>query len=167
MQPFLEKKWPFCPKIKKTLSWAVFQEVLIVAPPFLDICLDIYGASINQKISFDWDIILENIAFYAKNAFLKHTFSLSWTKHSPSSIFHKLKHWYHCTDLWIILCFSSTTLFLIKLIFFCENFKHFVINCFSRSLLCSSFISAYLALQYLEFGLSTKIFSIVSFLKKI
>ncbi len=68
--PFFEKKWPFCPKIK-TLSWAVFREALIVAPPFLDMCLDIYGAWMNQKISFDWDIILENIAFFAKNGFLK------------------------------------------------------------------------------------------------
>ncbi len=34
-------------------------------------CLDIYGAWINQKQSFDWNIILENIAFWAKNVFLK------------------------------------------------------------------------------------------------
>ncbi len=33
--------------------------------------LDIYGAWINQKKSFDWHIILENIAFFAKNGFLK------------------------------------------------------------------------------------------------
>ncbi len=61
----------FLPQNKKTLSWAVFRETLIVAPPFLDMCLDIYGAWINQKKSFDWDIILENIAFFAKNGFLK------------------------------------------------------------------------------------------------
>ncbi len=48
-----------------------FGEALIVAPPFLDICLDMFGAWINTKKSFDWDIILENIAFFAKNGFLK------------------------------------------------------------------------------------------------
>ncbi len=48
-----------------------FREDLNVAPPFLDMCLDIYGAWINQKKSFDWDIILENIAFLPKNGFLK------------------------------------------------------------------------------------------------
>ncbi len=32
-------------------------------------CLDIFGAWINPKQSFDWDIILENIALFA-NAFL-------------------------------------------------------------------------------------------------
>ncbi len=53
------------------MSWAVFPEALILAPPFLDMCFDIYGAWINQKKSFDWDIILENIAFFAKNGFLK------------------------------------------------------------------------------------------------
>ncbi len=56
---------------KNTLSWAVFREALLVAPPFLDMCLDIYGAWINRKQSFDSDIILENIAFFAKNGFLK------------------------------------------------------------------------------------------------
>ncbi len=61
----------FAPKIKKTCSRVVFQEALIVAPPCLDMCLDIYGAWINQKQSFDWDIILENIAFFGKNRFLK------------------------------------------------------------------------------------------------
>ncbi len=69
--PFFEKKMAFLPQNKKTLSWAVFQEALIVASPFLDMCLDIYGAWINQKKYFDWDIILENIAFLAKNGFLK------------------------------------------------------------------------------------------------
>ncbi len=34
-------------------------------------CLDKYGAWINQKKSFDWGIILENIVFLAKNGFLK------------------------------------------------------------------------------------------------
>ncbi len=33
-------------------------------------CLDIFGAWINPKTSFDWDIILENRAFFAKNDFL-------------------------------------------------------------------------------------------------
>ncbi len=68
---FLEKNGLFAPKIKKTLSWAVFREALNLAPPFVDMCLDIYGAWINQKKSFDWDIILENIAFFAKNWVLK------------------------------------------------------------------------------------------------
>ncbi len=34
-------------------------------------CLDIFGAWINQKISFDWDIILENITLFA-NTFFKY-----------------------------------------------------------------------------------------------
>ncbi len=37
--------------------------------PFLDMCLDIFGAWINKKKSFDWDIILENIALFAKTCF--------------------------------------------------------------------------------------------------
>ncbi len=40
-------------------------------------CLDIFGAWINQKKSFDWDIILENIALFANNVFLN-TKSWSW-----------------------------------------------------------------------------------------
>ncbi len=57
------------------MSWAVFREALIVAPPFLDMCLDIYGAWIKQKKSFDWDIILENIAFFA---WVKHKNIFNW-----------------------------------------------------------------------------------------
>ncbi len=34
-------------------------------------CLDIFGTWINQKKSFDWDIILENIALFA-NTFFKY-----------------------------------------------------------------------------------------------
>ncbi len=55
--PFLGKKMAFCPKIKKTLSWAVFQEALIVAPLFLDICLDIFGAWNNPPQKIVWDIL--------------------------------------------------------------------------------------------------------------
>ncbi len=33
-------------------------------------CLDIFGAWIKQKKSFDWDIILENIALFANTVFL-------------------------------------------------------------------------------------------------
>ncbi len=68
---FLREKMAFLPQTKKMLSWAVFREALIVAPPFLDMCLDIYGAWINKKKSFDWDIIWENIAFVSKNGFSK------------------------------------------------------------------------------------------------
>ncbi len=42
------KKMAFLPQNKKTLLWAVFREALIVAPPFLDMCLDIYGAWIRH-----------------------------------------------------------------------------------------------------------------------
>ncbi len=45
--PFLEKKMAILPQTKKTFLWAYFREALIVAPPFLDMCLDIYGAWIN------------------------------------------------------------------------------------------------------------------------
>ncbi len=69
---FLGGKWPSCPKIKKRLCHELFfLEALIVAPPFLDMGLDIFGPWINQKKSFDWDIILENIAFFA-NTFFKY-----------------------------------------------------------------------------------------------
>ncbi len=36
---------------------AVFLEVLIVAPPFLDMCLDIFGAWVNPTKNIYWDII--------------------------------------------------------------------------------------------------------------
>ncbi len=36
-------------------------------------CFDIFGAWINPKKSFDWDIILENIALFA-NTFFKYKF---------------------------------------------------------------------------------------------
>ncbi len=67
------EKMAFLPQNKKLCRELFFEKPLIVAPPFLDMCLDIYGAWINQKKSFDWDIIiiLENIAFLAKNGFLK------------------------------------------------------------------------------------------------
>ncbi len=43
-----------------------FSKALIIALlPFLDMCLDIFRAWINQKQSFDWDIILENRDFFA------------------------------------------------------------------------------------------------------
>ncbi len=47
-----------------------FLQALIAALPFLDMCLDIFGAWINQKKSFVWDIILENIALFANTVFL-------------------------------------------------------------------------------------------------
>ncbi len=46
---FLRKNGLFAPKLKKNLLWTVFREALIVASPFLDMCLDIFGAWINQK----------------------------------------------------------------------------------------------------------------------
>ncbi len=75
--PFLGKKLPFCPKMKKLCRELFFREALIVAPPFLDMCLDIFGAWIKQKKSFDWDIILENIALFANSVFF-YTKSWSW-----------------------------------------------------------------------------------------
>ncbi len=76
--PFFGTKWPFYLKIKKTLLWAVFREALIIAPPFLDMCLDICRVWIYQKQSFDWDIILENVAFSAKKWGFLNTKSWSW-----------------------------------------------------------------------------------------
>ncbi len=59
--PFLwTKNGLFALKLK-TLSWALFWEALIVAPPFLDMCLDIFGAWINQKKSFDWGYYLKKV----------------------------------------------------------------------------------------------------------
>ncbi len=40
-------------------------------------CLDIFGAWINQTKSFDWDINLENIGLFANTVFLN-TKSWSW-----------------------------------------------------------------------------------------
>ncbi len=66
------EKMAFLPQNKKNFVVSCFSRSLnCVALPFLDMCLDIYGAWINQKKSFNWDIILENIAFFAKNGFLK------------------------------------------------------------------------------------------------
>ncbi len=42
---------------------------LIVAAPFLDMCLDIFRAWINPQKSFDWYIMLEDRAFFAKKVF--------------------------------------------------------------------------------------------------
>ncbi len=84
--PLFLEKMAFLPQNKKTLLWAVFQESLIVAPPFPDMCLDIYGAWINQNKSFDWDIILENIAFFSKNWFL--TQKLFFVMDQPFTIKH-------------------------------------------------------------------------------
>ncbi len=56
---FGREKIVFLPQnIKKSLSRAGFQEALIVAPLFLVICLDIFGAWINQKIFFLGHIFL-------------------------------------------------------------------------------------------------------------
>ncbi len=77
--PISWEKMACLPQNKKTLLWAVFLEAFIIAPPFLDMCLDIYGAWINQKKSFDWDIILENIALFANIVFFN-TKSWSWIR---------------------------------------------------------------------------------------
>ncbi len=70
--PFFGKKWPFCPKIKNNFIVSYFSRNLnYIAPLFLDMCLDIFGAWINPKKSFDWYIILENIALFA-NTFFKY-----------------------------------------------------------------------------------------------
>ncbi len=68
--PFFGKKMAFSPQNKITVV-SCFLEALIVAPPFLDMCLDIFGAWINQNKSFDWDNMLENIALFP-NTFFKY-----------------------------------------------------------------------------------------------
>ncbi len=55
--------------IKKSLLWAVFQEALMVAPLFLDMCLDIYGAWINPQKYLFGIFVLENIAFLKEKGF--------------------------------------------------------------------------------------------------
>ncbi len=62
--PFWGKKWP---SFSRSLNCGYS---IIVATPFLDMCLDIFGAWINPKISFNWDINLENIALFANTVFL-------------------------------------------------------------------------------------------------
>ncbi len=60
---FLRKNCLFAQKLKKLFVWAVFLEALIVAPPFLDMCLDIFGAWINNKNLFG-TFFKENRAFF-------------------------------------------------------------------------------------------------------
>ncbi len=61
---FFEKKWPFCPQIKKKKLRAVFREALIV-PLLLDFCLDIFGAWINKKNCFR-HFYFENKSIFGK-----------------------------------------------------------------------------------------------------
>ncbi len=72
---FWGKNGLFAPKLKKLLR-AVFLEALIVAPPFLDMCLDIYWAWINQKI-FWLGHYFRKYSIICKHFFLN-TKSWSW-----------------------------------------------------------------------------------------
>ncbi len=68
--PFLVKKWPFCQKVKKTLSLPDFLDAIIVAPIFLDMCIEVFGAWVNHKKISNSDIFEEDRAVFAKDGFL-------------------------------------------------------------------------------------------------
>ncbi len=52
------------------MSWANFLEAVIVAPIFLDICIEVFGPLVNHKNIFYSDIFKEDTAVFAKDVFL-------------------------------------------------------------------------------------------------
>ncbi len=69
VSPFVFEKIFFFPQnLKKPCRELFFGEALIVVPLFLDICLDIFGACINQKHLFG-TYVLETEQFWKKMYF--------------------------------------------------------------------------------------------------
>ncbi len=62
----------FLPKFKKNpLSWTIFLEAFFVAPLFLDIWIEIFGAWVNHRNISNSDIFKEDTAvILQKNGFL-------------------------------------------------------------------------------------------------
>ncbi len=90
--PFFWKNRSFTKKLKETLSSAIFLESFIVAPLFLDMCLQVFGAWINQNNVFVCDIFLENKIYFQKKLFLRQKLlSLLWTKFSLQPSFIQTK----------------------------------------------------------------------------
>ncbi len=121
----------------------VYGEALIVAPPFLDMCLDIYGAWINKKKSFDCDIILYNIAFFAKKGFLKQKLFFVIDQTFTINLLSYTKTLVPLYRFRAITFFMVPRFFWEKMAFLPQNKKNFVVSCFSRSLNYSSSISRY------------------------
>ncbi len=70
----------------------MFLEAFFVAPLFLVVCIEVFGAWVNPKNISNSDIFKEDTAVFAKDGFLTKT--LSWRKLSSSTSFHTLIHWY-------------------------------------------------------------------------
>ncbi len=51
------------------MSWANFLEAVIVAPIFLDICIEVFGAWVNHKNISNSDIFKEDTAVFTKDVF--------------------------------------------------------------------------------------------------
>ncbi len=66
---FCIKNGLFAKKEKNTLSWAIFLEGFFVAPLFLDICIEVFGAWVNHKNISNSDIFKEDTAVFAKMVF--------------------------------------------------------------------------------------------------
>ncbi len=47
----------------------IFLEAFFVAPLFLDICVEVFGAWVNHKIIFNSDIFEEDTVLFAKDGF--------------------------------------------------------------------------------------------------
>ncbi len=66
---FLVKKWPFCQNVLfLKLCHNHFLETFFVAPLFLDICIEVFGAWVNHK-NISNSNIFEGTAVFAKDAF--------------------------------------------------------------------------------------------------
>ncbi len=82
----------FLPKVKKLCHKPFFLEAF-VAPLFLDIYIEIFGVWANHKYISNSDIFKEDTIGFAKDGLLTQKL-LSLRKHSSSSFFHTLIHWY-------------------------------------------------------------------------
>ncbi len=74
------------------MSWTIFLEAFFVAPLFLDICIEVFGAWAYHKNISNSDIFKEDISVFAKDGFLTQ-------KLCHGENVHTLTHWYQCRDL--------------------------------------------------------------------
>ncbi len=87
--PFWGKKWPFFPKKSlKTLSWTIFLEAFFVAPIFLDIYLEVFGAWVNHKNISNSDMFKVDIALFAKDGILTQNLCHGENFHHQASFIH-------------------------------------------------------------------------------
>ncbi len=115
---FLERKMAFLPQNKKNFVMSYFLRNLNCSSS-----ISRYVLVYIWVLDYPKQIFWLGHYFRKYRIFCKKWVFKTWTKHSPSSIFHKLKHWCQCTDLWLILCFSGTTILLIKVTLFAKTLK--------------------------------------------